>query len=63
MNPQQKELVAKHLEAHPNLDLVTAAAALGIASSDIKSEELLEFAGFPKVEPTSVMPNVTTLGN
>lgn len=63
MNPKQKESVAKYLEDHPEMDLVTAAAALKISSADITSEELLEFAGFPKVEPTNVLPGVTTLGN
>lgn len=63
MNPQQKELVTRHLEQHPDMNLVTAAAAVGIVSGDITSNELLEFAGYPKVEPTSLVPNVTTLGN
>lgn len=63
MNPKQKEQVTRHLAANPDLDLVTAATALGIATSDITATELLEFSGYPKVEPTSVLPNVTTLGN
>lgn len=63
MQPHQKEAVAAHIKENPTLDLVSAAAALGIASNEITSEELLEFKGYPLVEPTNVLPNVTTLGN
>ncbi len=30
MNPQQKELVTRHLEQHPDMNLVTAAAAVAL---------------------------------
>lgn len=63
MQPKELEAVKVYLESHPNLSLVQAAAILGIASTNITSNEILDYAGYPKVEPANKLPDVSTLGS